>query len=85
MPEQDATRPVPYSDSHLSVEGTEKFYHLDNDALEFFKTASGIKDEEGLRMHIIAVQREAYKVNCLCHPPLSCLLIAWQSSMRIHA
>ena len=54
--------PSPYADSHLSVEGTERFYHLDEEELDFFTTVTGIKDEKALEAHIIAVQREAYKV-----------------------
>ncbi|KAF9485220.1 hypothetical protein BDN70DRAFT_824365 [Pholiota conissans] len=38
------------------------FYHLDADELAFFKTLTGISDEQDLKSHIISVQAKAYEV-----------------------
>jgi hypothetical protein len=40
-------------------------YHLprDRDALEFFKSQTGISDDEELKKHILQVQEEAYNVH----------------------
>ncbi len=42
-----------------------------NEQLQFFRTATGIEDEAQLKAHIVAVQRDAFKVGHLalyCHP-----------------
>ncbi len=46
----------------VTLEGSEKFYKLDEQELEFFRTATCIDDEAALRAHMIHVQREAYAV-----------------------
>ena len=45
-----------------TIYGTEKLYSLSGDELRFYQTMTGITDEQQLKDHIIAVQREAYKV-----------------------
>lgn len=62
----DATVGMPWA----SLEETEKYYGLNEQELEFFKTATGIKDEQALKEHIFKVQRDAYKVSPLvsCRP-----------------
>ena len=47
----------------VSLEGSEKFYNLNEQELAFFKSATGIHDETALKEHMIAVQREAYAVS----------------------
>jgi hypothetical protein len=42
-------------------------YSLSGEELEFFKTQTGIHDEEELKNHIIAIQTKAYAV---CHSHL---------------
>jgi len=39
-------------------------YSLQGDQLEFFRTTTGIQDEEELKQHILNVQAKAYEV---CH------------------
>lgn len=46
----------------VSLEGSEKFYKLDEQELEFFRTTTGIQDEVALKVHMIRVQQEAYAV-----------------------
>lgn len=45
--------PVP-RDGHL--------YNIDDEALEFMKSQTGIQDSKALKDHILTVQAEAYKV-----------------------
>ena len=40
----------------------EQMYSLEGEKLRFFKTATGIDDEDKLREHMLAIQREAFKV-----------------------
>ncbi|TFK87017.1 hypothetical protein K466DRAFT_646102 [Polyporus arcularius HHB13444] len=47
----------------VTLEGSEKFYKLDEQELEFFRTATRIDDEAALRAHMIQVQREAYAIH----------------------
>ncbi|RDX42801.1 hypothetical protein OH76DRAFT_1260462 [Lentinus brumalis] len=47
----------------VTLEGSEKFYKLDEQELEFFRTATCIDDEAALRAHMIHVQREAYAIH----------------------
>ena len=49
----------------VSLEGSEKFYNLNEQELEFFKSATGISDEAALKAHMIAVQQEAYAVRAV--------------------
>ena len=58
-------RPKAFDVTVQSLDGTEKYYHLDDTQLAFFKAATGITDEAALKAHIIAVQHEAYKVGRL--------------------
>ena len=46
----------------VSLEGSEKFYNLNAQELEFFKAATGLHEEAELKAHMIAVQHEAYAV-----------------------
>ena len=46
----------------VSLEGSERFYNLNEQELAFFKSATGISDEVKLKEHMIAVQQEAYAV-----------------------
>ena len=81
MPGVLAERPAVYA-CHLPIDGVERFYHLDGDALEFFKTASGIKDEERLKAHVIEIQREAYKARS---PEFVCKTILSDREVQKHA
>ncbi|KAL0954797.1 hypothetical protein HGRIS_003744 [Hohenbuehelia grisea] len=38
------------------------FYNLEEDEADFFKTQTGIEDDEELKEHILAVQAKAYKI-----------------------
>lgn len=40
----------------------EQYYSLKGDELDFFRSQTGIEDEEELKQHIIAVQKKAYDV-----------------------
>ena len=46
----------------LPIEGSVTLLRLDGDQLEFFRSATGIKDVEKLKQHIVAIQRAAYAV-----------------------
>jgi hypothetical protein len=39
-----------------------QLYFLSLDALDFFKSQTGIEDEDSLREHILTVQKKAYEV-----------------------
>jgi len=41
----------------------EKFYQLDEQELAFFKSQTGIEDDEKLKQHIVKVQRDAFEVH----------------------
>ena len=43
----------------------ENLYKIDDHALEFMKSQTGIQDTEELKQHILAVQAEAYAVSSL--------------------
>ncbi|RPD58757.1 hypothetical protein L226DRAFT_575992 [Lentinus tigrinus ALCF2SS1-7] len=47
----------------VSLEGSEKFYKLDEQELEFFRMGTGIHDEAALKEHMVRVQREAYAIH----------------------
>ncbi|KAE9404088.1 hypothetical protein BT96DRAFT_854038, partial [Gymnopus androsaceus JB14] len=51
---------VPHVYPKLSLE--ERFYNLDQEEREFFKKETGIKDDEELKTHLIAVQTKAYSI-----------------------
>ena len=59
-----------------TIDGTEKLYSLSGDELRFYQTMTGITDEQQLKDHIIAVQREAYEVFSLS-PQSSALLMVY--------
>jgi hypothetical protein len=40
----------------------ERLYSLDEEACAFFKAQTRINDDEGLKLHILAVQKKAYEV-----------------------
>lgn len=40
----------------------EQFYGLDEQELQFFKSWTGIADEEALKRHILDIQKDAYEV-----------------------
>lgn len=42
------------------------FYSLEDEELEFFRTLTGITDEEELKVHIVDVQAKAYQVSVWC-------------------
>ena len=52
---------VPHVYPKLSLE--ERFYNLDQEERDFFKKETGIKDDEELKTHLIAVQTKAYSVS----------------------
>ena len=41
----------------------ESLYKLEGEELEFYRRETGIQDEEQLKQHILAVQKEAYEVS----------------------
>jgi hypothetical protein len=41
----------------------DQLYTLPPDALDYFKSQTGIQDENALKEHIITVQRSAYEVS----------------------
>ena len=43
----------------------EKYYTLEPDESSFFKTYTGINDDEELKKHIVKVQKDAYAVSPL--------------------
>lgn len=45
-----------------SVPLDEELYTIDDQALEFMKSQTGIQDPEEIKKHILAVQAEAYAV-----------------------
>ena len=49
--------------SDLNIDDTEKYYSLSGDELRFFQALTGITDEQQLKEHVIAIQREAYEVS----------------------
>lgn len=51
-----------YADSATKPPLDEKFYALDADEKSFFKSCTGIEDDEALKQHIIAFQTKAYEV-----------------------
>ena len=57
----EGARPKPLA-STWSLDGTDKFYKLNEEQLSFFKIATGMEGEDELKAHVIAVQHEAYKV-----------------------
>ncbi|KAI0699604.1 hypothetical protein C8T65DRAFT_580986 [Cerioporus squamosus] len=59
MPVVEAKVALPW----VSLEGSEKFYKLDEQELDFFRTATGIHDEAALKAHMIRVQQEAYAIH----------------------
>ena len=61
----------------VSLEGSEKFYNLNEQELAFFKSATGIHDEAALKEHIIAVQREAYAVSAQFLNCVNIRLLNW--------
>ena len=48
----------------------ETLYKIDDHALEFMKSQTGIEDAEELKQHILAVQAEAYAVSSVSEPVL---------------
>ena len=58
----DSSLPKPLK-SAFGLNGSELvFYKPDPEQLAFFKSVTGIDDDEQLKAHIIEVQHEAYKV-----------------------
>jgi|ERR1700722_9994223 len=41
----------------------ESLYHLDHDELTFFRTHTGIDNDEDLKSHILSIQAKAYDVH----------------------
>lgn len=64
-----------YTTNHSTVEGSaqdarhtprlldEEYYSLDPEEASFFKTYTGIEDDQELKKHIIRVQTDAYAVS----------------------
>jgi len=48
----------------------DQLYSLSPDALDFFKSQTGIEDEDALREHILSVQKKAYGVGASRSPHL---------------
>lgn len=46
------------------------FYNLGEQEIAFFKSHTGINDEEELKQHILRVQKEAYEVGLFSRPTL---------------
>ena len=55
------------SSSLIPIPHDENLYSLDDAALAFFKTQTGIHDDAELKTHILAVQKRAYEVGGLTH------------------
>lgn len=53
------------TDLVYEASASEDLLQLDNEQLQFFRTATGIEDEAQLKAHIVAVQRDAFKVGHL--------------------
>jgi len=45
------------------------FYHLEGASLEFFKSSTGVADEEMLKSHILDIQAKAFEVSTKCPLP----------------
>lgn len=56
-------RPAAVFSRILSLEGSAAFLEFDKEQLEFFRKMTGIEDEDALKTHILAIQREAYAVS----------------------
>ncbi|KAI0806647.1 hypothetical protein C8Q74DRAFT_1312763 [Fomes fomentarius] len=56
-------RPTAIRRTDLVNEASEDSLQLDKEQLQFFQTATGIEDEAQLKAHIVAVQRDAFKVH----------------------
>lgn len=55
-------RPTAAFFTTLPIQGTDALLRLDKETLGLFKSFTGIEDQEMLKAHIVAVQREAYAV-----------------------
>lgn len=51
-----------FSDSATIPPVDDNLYNLSGAELDFFKSQTGIDDDEKLRRHILSAQKEAYKV-----------------------
>ena len=56
------SRPTSIVRRILPIEGSESLLHLDTEQVDFFRTLTGIDDEDALKAHIIAVQTKAFGV-----------------------
>lgn len=54
-----------FSDPTTTPPLDDSLYNLSGIELEFFKSQTGIHDEDKLKRHILAAQAEAYKVRAL--------------------
>ncbi|KAF5373310.1 hypothetical protein D9615_007401 [Tricholomella constricta] len=51
-----------YADPATQPPLDERFYGLSSDEFDFFKSQTGIKDEDAIKQHIITVQKKAYSI-----------------------
>lgn len=67
----DAESPVRCNGADcIPVLDSEKYYSLKEDQVVFFKTYTGIEDDEELKRHIIKVQTDAYAVSSVIFPEI---------------
>lgn len=62
MADTVASRPHPTPRVRSKLPFDESKYSLDAEELDFFKSWTGIDNDEALKRHIISVQDEAYEV-----------------------
>ena len=60
--EVELATPTPIR-SEVPVDAVDMLYRLNDEECEFFKTTTGITNDDELKAHIFAVRREAYAVS----------------------
>jgi hypothetical protein len=58
----DTSAPQPPTQLHHEGALDERLYDLTDDERSFFKQQTGIQDDDELKVHILQLQAEAYKV-----------------------
>ena len=58
------------------------FYSLTEEEVGFYKAQTGIQDDDALKEHILAVQKDAYEVRLAAHSE-RCNVVAADSSEQV--
>ncbi|KAI0737401.1 hypothetical protein C8Q80DRAFT_1115292 [Daedaleopsis nitida] len=72
------SKPVAIFRDVLPLQGTERLLTFEPEDLEFFMKATGISDENELKEHMLAVQREGYMVK-----PYTCIVQFMFTKLRL--